>query len=60
MWLLGLAARVAAEGSRMFAGFGRKSANVGFRLRIVIAAFTAAGALFGAAVLSIVRRAPAQ
>ena len=44
----------------MFAGFGRKSANVGFRLRIVIAAFTAAGALFGAAVLSIVRRAPAQ
>jgi hypothetical protein len=53
-----LATRVAAERARMFAAFGKESADVGFRLRIVIAAFTAAGALFGAAVLSIVRRAP--
>jgi hypothetical protein len=53
-----LAGRVSTERARMFAAFGRESADVGFRLRIVIAVFAAAGALFGAAVLSIVRRAP--
>jgi hypothetical protein len=55
----GLPARIAAERARMFSAFGRESADIGFRLRIVIAVFAAAGALFGAAVLSIARRAPA-
>jgi hypothetical protein len=52
-----LPARVATERKRMFVAFGRESADIGFRLRIVIVVFTAAGALFGAGVLSIARRA---
>lgn len=52
-----LAARVTAERARMFAAFGREARAIGFRLRVVLAVFTATGALFGAAVLGIVRRA---
>jgi hypothetical protein len=52
-----LPARVATERKRMFVAFGSESADIGFRLRIVIVVFTAAGALFGAGVLSIARRA---
>ena len=49
--------RVATERRRMLEAFGRESEDFGFRLRIVIAVFTAAAALFGAAILSVVRRA---
>ncbi len=49
-------ARIETERTRMRAAFEAEAADVGFRLRIVIAAFTAAGALFGAFVLGIVRR----
>lgn len=49
--------RVAAERNRMLVAFGHESEDFGFRLRIVIAVFTAAAALFGAAILSVVRRA---
>ncbi len=48
--------RAAAERSRMLADLHAESADYGLRLRVVIAAFTAAAALFGAMVLSIVRR----
>jgi hypothetical protein len=48
-------ARVAAERSRMLADLHAESLDYGFRLRVVIAAFTAAAALFGCMVLSIVR-----
>jgi hypothetical protein len=49
--------KIADERARMFTAFGHESEDIGTRLRIVIAGFTAACALFGAAVLSIVRRA---
>jgi hypothetical protein len=49
--------KIADERARMFAAFGKESEDIGTRLRIVIAVFTAACAVFGAAVLSIVRRA---
>ena len=49
-------ARVAAERSRMLADLHAEGADYGLRLRVVIAAFTAAAALFGVMVLSIVRR----
>ena len=49
--------RVAAERSRMLArSLHTESMDYGLRLRVVIAAFTAAAALFGAMVLSIVRK----
>ena len=48
--------RVADERARMLTAFGRESADIGMRLRIVIAAFTAACAMFGIFVLSMVRR----
>ena len=48
--------RAAAERSRMLIDLHAESADYGLRLRVVIAAFTAAAALFGAMVLSIVRR----
>ena len=48
--------RVAAERSRMLAALHAESLDYGLRLRVVIAAFTAAAALFGAMVLSIVRK----
>jgi hypothetical protein len=47
--------RIDAERLRMRDAFRAEAEDVGFRLRIVIAAFTAAGALFGAFVLGIVR-----
>jgi hypothetical protein len=49
-------ARVDAERVRMLDAFGRESEDIGMRLRIVIAVFAAAAALFGAAVLGIVQR----
>ncbi len=49
--------KIADERARMFADFGRQAEDIGTRLRLVIAVFTAACALFGAAVLSIVKRA---
>ena len=49
-------ARAAAERSRMIADLHTESSDYGLRLRVVIAAFTAAAALFGAMVLSIVKR----
>jgi len=52
-----LPTRVATERRRMLTAFGAESRDIGQRLRIVIAVFAAAGALFGSAVLSIVRRA---
>ena len=51
-----LSARVAAERTRMWAAFGQDARDTGMRLRLVLAIFTAAGAVFGAAVLGIVRR----
>jgi hypothetical protein len=51
-----MAAKVAAERSRMWAAFGQDAHETGMRLRLVLAIFTAAGAVFGAAVLGIVRR----
>ncbi len=48
--------RAATERSRMIADLHAESADYGLRLRVVIAAFTAAAALFGAMVLSIVKR----
>ena len=49
-------ASLQAERMRMRAAFQAEADDVGFRLRIVIAAFTVTGALFGAFVLAIVRR----
>ena len=49
-------ASLQAERVRMRAAFQAEADDVGFRLRIVIAAFTVTGALFGAFVLAIVRR----
>ncbi len=48
--------RVADERARMLTAFGREAVDIGVRLRIVIAVFTVACAMFGVAVLSIVRR----
>ncbi len=48
--------RISAERGRMLAAFHAEATDFGFRLRLVIAAFTAAAALFGCMVLSIVRR----
>ena len=48
--------RVAAERRRMLAALHAESQDYGLRLRVVIVAFTAAAALFGAMVLSIVRK----
>jgi hypothetical protein len=52
-----MADKVAAERARMLAAFGQEARDIGVRLRLVIAVFTAACAVFGVAVLSIVRRA---
>jgi hypothetical protein len=52
-----MADRVAVERARMLAAFGAEGRDIGVRLRLVIAVFTAACAVFGVAVLSIVRRA---
>lgn len=49
-------ASLQAERVRMRAAFQAEAEDVGFRLRIVIAAFTVTGGLFGAFVLAIVRR----
>ncbi len=49
-------ARAAAERSRMLTDLHDQSQDYGLRLRLVIAVFTAAAALFGAMVLSIVKR----
>ena len=51
-----MAQRVAAERARMFQAFGDDARDAGFRLRLVLGVFTAAAALFGVVVLSIVRR----
>jgi hypothetical protein len=51
-----MAAKVAAERARMLAAFGQDARDTGVRLRLVLAIFTAAAAVFGAAVLGIVRR----
>jgi hypothetical protein len=51
-----MATRVAAERARMFQAFGEDARDTGFRLRIVLAVFTAAAALFGVVILSIVRK----
>jgi hypothetical protein len=48
--------RVATERARMFKAFGEDARDTGFRLRIVLAVFTAAAALFGVVILSIVRK----
>ncbi len=50
-----MAGRAAAERSRMLAELYDESKDYGLRLRLVIAAFTGAAALFGCMVLSIVR-----
>lgn len=52
----GLGARIAGERARLFVAAGHEAADIGLRLRIVLAVFTLACALFGAAVLSVVRR----
>jgi cytochrome c-type biogenesis protein CcmH/NrfG len=49
-------ARAAAERQRVLEDFYAESKDYGFRLRVVIVAFTAAAALFGAMILSIARR----
>ncbi len=55
-----LGERVARERGAMRVRLGREFAAVGLRLRLMIGVFTFAGALFGIAVLSIVRRLPAS
>ena len=50
-----MAIRAAEERRRVISDLHAESLDYGVRLRIVIAAFTAAAALFGAMVLSIVR-----
>lgn len=50
------AASLQAERVRVRSAFQAEADDVGFRLRIVIAAFTVTGGLFGAFVLAIVRR----
>ena len=50
-----MADRAAAERTRMLAELHQEAADIGFRLRFVIAGFTLAAALFGAMVLGIVR-----
>ena len=52
----GLAQRAPAERDRVLKDFYAESKDYGLRLRVVIAAFTAAAALFGAMILSIARR----
>jgi hypothetical protein len=52
-----VATTIARERARMLNAFSAEAADIGTRLRLVIAVFTVACALFGAAVLSIVRRA---
>ncbi len=49
-------ARVAAERRVTSRAVLAESADTGFRLRVVICVFAAAGALFGSMVLSVVRR----
>ena len=49
-------ARAAAERTRILESFHAESLDYGLRLRVVIAAFTGAAALFGALILSIARR----
>jgi cytochrome c-type biogenesis protein CcmH/NrfG len=49
-------ARAATERQRVLEDFHAQSKDYGFRLRVVIVAFTAAAALFGAMILSIARR----
>lgn len=51
-----LGGRVAAEQSRLIAASAAEARDIGLRLRIVLAVFTGAAALFGAMVLSVVRR----
>jgi hypothetical protein len=51
-----LPAKIAAERARLLPAFTAEARDIGFRLRCCIAGFTAAGALFGAMVLSIVGR----
>ena len=52
-----LAERVARERREMRARLMTESEEVGLRLRVMIGVFAFAGALFGAAILSVVRRA---
>jgi hypothetical protein len=52
-----IAGKVAVERARMWVAFGQDARDIGMRLRLVLAIFTSAGAVFGAAVLGIVRRA---
>ena len=51
-----IAARVAEERQRMLKAFGEDARDTGFRLRLVLAVFTAASALTGAVILGIARR----
>jgi hypothetical protein len=51
-----MTARTEAARMTMLQEFGRESEDIGMRLRIVIAVFAGAAALFGAAVLGIVQR----
>ncbi len=51
-----IAARAAAERTRMLGELGQEAEGIGTRLRVVIVVFAAGAALFGAAVLGIVQR----
>jgi hypothetical protein len=51
-----MASRIATERARMFKAFGVDARDTGFRLRLVLGVFTAAAALFGVVILSIVRK----
>ncbi|MGI3778693.1 MAG: hypothetical protein ACRYGC_15495 [Janthinobacterium lividum] len=51
-----LGTRVADARARLQTSFNAEAADVGFRLRIVICVFSVVGMLFGAIVLSVVRR----
>jgi len=48
--------RVADERARMFKAFGEDARDTGFRLRLVLAVFTAAAALIGVVILGVSRR----
>ncbi|MGI4978464.1 MAG: hypothetical protein ACRYG6_16110 [Janthinobacterium lividum] len=51
-----LPARVADARAHLQTSFAAEAADVGFRLRIVICVFSVVGMLFGAMLLSVVRR----
>jgi hypothetical protein len=51
-----MADRVTKERARMFQAFGADARDTGFRVRFVLAVFTAAAALIGVVIMGVARR----